>query len=166
MYINRVIGTPTTLVEALPVDILSHDTVEAKLMQPGIAYEVRGPEPVVHQTHDFQQGAAARKQTYNLRTKCCVLNDIITVSLLVAPLMVPRKVTLFEDVARNPISSFAQSTRWLLGEVRNGCYHDGPYKAPKGTPVAEQGVSVQEIGTFLCGYFPWLSSDIDQIAGP
>mmetsp|Transcript_14483 Transcript_14483/g.32481 ORF Transcript_14483/g.32481 Transcript_14483/m.32481 type:complete len:409 (-) Transcript_14483:66-1292(-) len=80
MYINRVIGTPTTLVEALPVDILSHDTVEAKLMQPGIAYEV----------------------------------------------------TLFEDVARNPISSFAQSTRWLLGEVRNGCYHDGPYKAAVG----------------------------------
>mmetsp|Transcript_52932 Transcript_52932/g.123928 ORF Transcript_52932/g.123928 Transcript_52932/m.123928 type:complete len:1188 (-) Transcript_52932:60-3623(-) len=80
MYINRVIGTPTTLVEALPVDILSHDTVEAKLMQPGIAYEV----------------------------------------------------TLYEDVARNPISAFAQSTRWLLGEVRNGCYHDGPYKAAVG----------------------------------
>mmetsp|Transcript_35944 Transcript_35944/g.84168 ORF Transcript_35944/g.84168 Transcript_35944/m.84168 type:complete len:1170 (+) Transcript_35944:62-3571(+) len=77
MYINRVIGTPTTLVEALPIDILSHDTVEAKLMQPGIAYEV----------------------------------------------------TLYEDVARNPISAFAQSTRWLLGEVRNGCYHDGPYKS-------------------------------------
>merc|ERR1712232_1336942 len=38
-------------------------------------------------------------------------------------------VTLYEDIARNPISGLAQSTRWMLGEVRNGTYHDGIYKA-------------------------------------
>eukprot|EP00811_Abedinium_folium_P001093 NODE_109_length_3629_cov_7.384923.p1 GENE.NODE_109_length_3629_cov_7.384923~~NODE_109_length_3629_cov_7.384923.p1 ORF type:complete len:1157 (+),score=349.21 NODE_109_length_3629_cov_7.384923:68-3538(+) len=76
MYIDRVIGKPNQPLEALPIEILSHDTVEAKLMQPCIAYQV----------------------------------------------------TLFEDVARNPISGLAQSTRWLFGEVRNTCYHDGPYK--------------------------------------
>jgi len=76
MYIERIIGTPGNVLEALPVDILSHDTVEAKLLQPAIAPEV----------------------------------------------------TLYEAVARNPISGMAQSTRWLFGEVRNGCYHDGGYK--------------------------------------
>jgi hypothetical protein len=64
------------LCEALPIEILSHDTVEAKLLHPCVAYEV----------------------------------------------------VLFEDVARNPISGLAQSTRWMLGEVRNACYLDGPYK--------------------------------------
>ncbi|CAJ1348510.1 unnamed protein product [Effrenium voratum] len=77
MYISRLIGAPGNLVEALPVDILSHDTVEAKLLQPAV--------------------------------------DI--------------NVTLYEDVARNPISALSQSTRWMLGEVRNACYHpDGSYK--------------------------------------
>jgi len=76
MYINRVIGTPEHLCEALPIEILSHDTVEAKLMHPCVATEV----------------------------------------------------VLFEDVARNPVSALSQSTRWLLGEVRNSCYTDGPYK--------------------------------------
>mmetsp|Transcript_37997 Transcript_37997/g.88793 ORF Transcript_37997/g.88793 Transcript_37997/m.88793 type:complete len:1125 (+) Transcript_37997:104-3478(+) len=76
MYINRVIGIPSHVVEALPFEILSHDTVEAKLLQPALAHEV----------------------------------------------------TLYEDVACNPISAFAQSTRWLLGEVRNSCFHDGFYK--------------------------------------
>lgn len=77
MYISRLIGMPGSPVEALPVDILSHDTVEAKLLQPAIA----------------------------------------------------SGVTLYEDVARNPISALSQSTRWMLGEVRNGCYHsDGAYR--------------------------------------
>jgi hypothetical protein len=77
MYISRMIGMPGSPVEALPVDILSHDTVEAKLLQPAIA----------------------------------------------------AGVTLYEDVARNPISALSQSTRWMLGEVRNGCYHsDGAYR--------------------------------------
>jgi len=76
MYMTRLIGKPGNVIEALPIDILSHDTVEAKLLQPGIAIEV----------------------------------------------------TLYEDVARNPISAMSQSTRWMLGEVRNGCYHsDGTY---------------------------------------
>eukprot|EP00441_Pelagodinium_beii_P045563 CAMPEP_0197624120 /NCGR_PEP_ID=MMETSP1338-20131121/3896_1 /TAXON_ID=43686 ORGANISM="Pelagodinium beii, Strain RCC1491" /NCGR_SAMPLE_ID=MMETSP1338 /ASSEMBLY_ACC=CAM_ASM_000754 /LENGTH=1112 /DNA_ID=CAMNT_0043194219 /DNA_START=135 /DNA_END=3470 /DNA_ORIENTATION=+ len=78
LYIPRLIGKPGSVVEALPIDILSHDTVEAKLLQPGIAIDV----------------------------------------------------TLYEDVARNPISGMSQSTRWMLGEVRNGCYHtDGTYTA-------------------------------------
>merc|ERR1719284_912161 len=73
---TRLIGKPGNVIEALPIDILSHDTVEAKLLQPCIAIEV----------------------------------------------------TLYEDVARNPISAMSQSTRWMLGEVRNGCYHsDGTY---------------------------------------
>ncbi|CAE7227603.1 FKBP65 [Symbiodinium sp. KB8] len=77
MYISRLIGMPGRLVEALPIDILSHDTVEAKLLQPAV--------------------------------------DI--------------GVTLYEDVARNPISALSQSTRWMLGEVRNACYHpDGSYR--------------------------------------
>jgi len=77
MYISRLIGMPGDLVEALPVDILSHDTVEAKLLQPAVQ----------------------------------------------------SSVTLYEDVARNPISAMSQSTRWMLGEVRNGCYHpDGTYR--------------------------------------
>jgi len=76
LYIPRLIGKPGSVIEALPIDILSHDTVEAKLLQPGIAIDV----------------------------------------------------TLYEDVARNPISGMSQSTRWTLGEVRNGCYHtDGTY---------------------------------------
>eukprot|EP00930_Biecheleria_cincta_P034471 TRINITY_DN23825_c0_g1_i1.p1 TRINITY_DN23825_c0_g1~~TRINITY_DN23825_c0_g1_i1.p1 ORF type:complete len:1136 (-),score=191.46 TRINITY_DN23825_c0_g1_i1:236-3196(-) len=76
LYMTRLIGKPGQVIEALPIDILSHDTVEAKLLQPGIAIDV----------------------------------------------------TLYEDVARNPISSMSQSTRWMLGEVRNGCYHsDGTY---------------------------------------
>merc|ERR1712070_556955 len=76
LYIPRLIGKAGSVVEALPIDILSHDTVEAKLLQPGIAIDV----------------------------------------------------TLYEDVARNPISGMSQSTRWMLGEVRNGCYHaDGFY---------------------------------------
>eukprot|EP00928_Gymnodinium_smaydae_P019825 TRINITY_DN17635_c0_g2_i1.p1 TRINITY_DN17635_c0_g2~~TRINITY_DN17635_c0_g2_i1.p1 ORF type:complete len:1148 (-),score=208.64 TRINITY_DN17635_c0_g2_i1:45-3488(-) len=77
MYIERVIGVPGNVLEALPIDILSHDTVEAKLLQPGIALDV----------------------------------------------------TLYEDIARNPISGLAQSTRWMLGEVRNLTYHDGAFKA-------------------------------------
>ncbi|CAE7292180.1 FKBP65 [Symbiodinium natans] len=77
MYISRLVGMPGRLVEALPVDILSHDTVEAKLLQPAV--------------------------------------DV--------------GVTLYEDVARNPISALSQSTRWMLGEVRNACYHpDGSYR--------------------------------------
>merc|ERR1719379_1771193 len=76
MYIERVIGAPGKPVEALPIDILSHDTVEAKLLQPAIATDV----------------------------------------------------TLYEDIARNPISGLAQSTRWMLGEVRNGGYHAGLYQ--------------------------------------
>eukprot|EP00929_Paragymnodinium_shiwhaense_P067525 TRINITY_DN33977_c0_g1_i1.p1 TRINITY_DN33977_c0_g1~~TRINITY_DN33977_c0_g1_i1.p1 ORF type:complete len:1124 (-),score=179.86 TRINITY_DN33977_c0_g1_i1:84-3455(-) len=75
MYLERAIGVPGQVLEALPVDILSHDTVEAKLLHPGVAHEV----------------------------------------------------TLYEDVARNPISGLSQSTRWMLGEVRNATYHDGAY---------------------------------------
>ena len=70
MYITRLIGRPGRVMEALPIDILSHDTVEAKLLQPAIDADV----------------------------------------------------TLYEDVARNPISAMSQSTRWMLGEVRNCCY--------------------------------------------
>lgn len=77
-YISRLIGTPGNLIEALPVDILSHDTVEAKLLQPAVA----------------------------------------------------SGVTLYEDVARNPISQLSQSTRWMLGEVRNGCYHSDGFYTP------------------------------------
>eukprot|EP00971_Amphidinium_carterae_P194376 3856909-Amphidinium_carterae.1 len=33
------------------------------------------------------------------------------------------EVTLYEDVARNPISAFAQSTRWLLGEAFSQVLH-------------------------------------------
>lgn len=40
MYISRLIGMPGQLVEALPVDILSHDTVEAKLLQPAVNVNV------------------------------------------------------------------------------------------------------------------------------
>jgi len=77
MYISRLIGMPGEPIEALPVDILSHDTVEAKLLQPAVA----------------------------------------------------TSVTLYEDVARNPISALSQSTRWMFGEVRNSCYaHDGSYR--------------------------------------
>lgn len=77
MYISRLIGMPGQLVEALPVDILSHDTVEAKLLQPAVNVNV----------------------------------------------------TLYEDVARNPISALSQSTRWMFGEVKNACYHpDGSYR--------------------------------------
>jgi len=77
MYISRLIGMPGELVEALPVDILSHDTVEAKLLQPAVNVNV----------------------------------------------------TLYEDVARNPISALSQSTRWMFGEVKNACYHpDGSYR--------------------------------------
>mmetsp|Transcript_72456 Transcript_72456/g.169717 ORF Transcript_72456/g.169717 Transcript_72456/m.169717 type:complete len:1103 (-) Transcript_72456:61-3369(-) len=71
LYIPRLIGWPGSVIEALPIDILSHDTVEAKLLQPAIDVDV----------------------------------------------------TLYEDVARNPISAFSQSTRWMLGEVRNCSYH-------------------------------------------
>jgi len=82
MYISRVIGMPGSLIEALPIDILSHDTVEAKLLQPAVASDV----------------------------------------------------CLYEEVARNPISALSQSTRWCLGEVRNGCYHaDGAYTSLIGT---------------------------------
>ena len=70
LYITRLIGRPGSVMEALPIDILSHDTVEAKLLQPAIDADV----------------------------------------------------TLYEDVARNPISAMSQSTRWMLGEVRNCCY--------------------------------------------
>ena len=73
MYLNRIVGTPSFPVEALPIEILSHDTTEAQLMHPALAHEA----------------------------------------------------TLNEDVARNPISAFAQSTRWLLGEVKNSSFHDG-----------------------------------------
>ncbi|CAK9089493.1 Peptidylprolyl isomerase [Durusdinium trenchii] len=77
MYISRLIGSPGRLVEALPIDILSHDTVEAKLLQPAVNVNV----------------------------------------------------TLYEDVARNPISALSQSTRWMFGEVKNACYHpDGSYR--------------------------------------
>merc|ERR1711998_164800 len=40
MYIERIIGAPGQLLEALPIDILSHDTVEAKLLQPAINLDV------------------------------------------------------------------------------------------------------------------------------
>lgn len=84
LYITRLIGRPGSVMEALPIDILSHDTVEAKLLQPAIDADV----------------------------------------------------TLYEDVARNPISAMSQSTRWMLGEVRNCCYEkSGIY-----TPVV-QGLS-------------------------
>jgi hypothetical protein len=91
MYISRLIGRPGSVIEALPIDILSHDTVEAKLLQPAIASDV----------------------------------------------------TLYEDVARNPISALSQSTRWMLGEVRNGCYHaDGTY-----APLVEVATQVYSILT-------------------
>eukprot|EP00927_Polykrikos_kofoidii_P011821 TRINITY_DN15053_c0_g1_i1.p1 TRINITY_DN15053_c0_g1~~TRINITY_DN15053_c0_g1_i1.p1 ORF type:complete len:1197 (-),score=178.02 TRINITY_DN15053_c0_g1_i1:19-3090(-) len=76
MYLERLIGTPNRPVEALPIDILSHDTVEAKLLKPAVVLEV----------------------------------------------------TLYEDVARNPISGLAQSTRWMLGEIRNASYGDSAYQ--------------------------------------
>eukprot|EP00913_Durusdinium_trenchii_P009937 g9326.t1 len=41
MYISRLIGSPGRLVEALPIDILSHDTVEAKLLQPAVNVNVK-----------------------------------------------------------------------------------------------------------------------------
>ncbi|CAJ1370608.1 unnamed protein product [Effrenium voratum] len=91
LYIPRLIGRPGSVMEALPIDILSHDTVEAKLLQPAIASDV----------------------------------------------------TLYEDVARNPISAMSQSTRWMLGEVRNCCYHSsGIY-----TPVVQVLSSVYSLCT-------------------
>lgn len=78
LYITRLIGRPGSVMEALPIDILSHDTVEAKLLQPAIDADV----------------------------------------------------TLYEDVARNPISAMSQSTRWMLGEVRNSCYEKSGIYTP------------------------------------
>ncbi|CAE8619086.1 unnamed protein product, partial [Polarella glacialis] len=48
-YISRLIGKPGSVIEALPIDILSHDTVEAKLLQPGIAGDVTLYEVSVNQ---------------------------------------------------------------------------------------------------------------------
>ncbi|CAE7335536.1 unnamed protein product, partial [Symbiodinium pilosum] len=91
LYIPRLIGRPGSVIEALPIDILSHDTVEAKLLQPAIDVDV----------------------------------------------------TLYEDVARNPISAMSQSTRWMLGEVRNCCYHaSGIY-----TPMVEVLSMIHSLAT-------------------
>lgn len=64
-------------VEALPIDILSHDTYEAKLLRP-----------------------------------CYV-----------------KEVCLREEPASNQISALVQSTRWMLGEVRNACYPEGMWRS-------------------------------------
>ncbi|CAE7555483.1 unnamed protein product [Symbiodinium natans] len=91
LYIPRLIGRPGSVIEALPIDILSHDTVEAKLLQPAIDVDV----------------------------------------------------TLYEDVARNPISAMSQSTRWMLGEVRNCCYHaSGIY-----TPMVKVLAAIHSLAT-------------------
>jgi len=62
--------------EALPVDIMSHDTFEAKLLRPAFVAQV----------------------------------------------------ALREEPARNAISAFPQSTRWMTGEVRNASYAPGLFK--------------------------------------
>lgn len=91
LYIPRLIGRPGSVIEALPIDILSHDTVEANLLQPAIDVDV----------------------------------------------------TLYEDVARNPISAMSQSTRWMLGEVRNCSYHaSGIY-----TPMVKVLAAVHSLAT-------------------
>jgi len=62
--------------EALPVDIMSHDTFEAKILRP------------------------------------CYIPD----------------VALLEEPAKNAISSFPQTTRWMVGEVRNASYPPGLFR--------------------------------------
>merc|ERR1719247_2955171 len=85
MMINSVIGRRPEpeadgsyrALEALPVDIMSHDTFEAKILRPCFIPAVR----------------------------------------------------LREEPAKNAISAFPQTTRWLTGEVRNATYAPGGFKA-------------------------------------
>jgi hypothetical protein len=62
--------------EALPIDIMSHDTFEAKILKP------------------------------------CFIPD----------------VRLREEPAKNALSSFPQTTRWMVGEVRNASYPPGLFR--------------------------------------
>jgi hypothetical protein len=64
-------------IEALPVDIMSHDTFEAKILKP------------------------------------CFVPD----------------VKLREEPAKNAISAFPQTTRWMTGEVRNASYPPGLFRS-------------------------------------
>lgn len=70
----------------------SQDTVEAKLLQPAIDADVTLYEDV------------ARTARYIAKNK------------------VLRQISKKKTSARNPISAMSQSTRWMLGEVRNCCY--------------------------------------------
>jgi hypothetical protein len=84
MMIKSVIGVrPVKLedgtyqaLEALPVDIMSHDTFEAKILKP------------------------------------CFVSEVI----------------LREEPAKNALSSFPQTTRWMVGEVRNASYPPGLFR--------------------------------------
>jgi hypothetical protein len=62
--------------EALPVDIMSHDTFEAKICKP------------------------------------CFVSEVL----------------LREEPAKNALSSFPQTTRWMVGEVRNASYPPGLFR--------------------------------------
>jgi hypothetical protein len=93
--------------EALPIDIMSHDTFEAKILKP------------------------------------CFIPD----------------VRLREEPAKNALSSFPQTTRWMVGEVRNASYPPGLFRigimvsqkfygmfssaAPKLPPLRQHDIPVQ-----------------------
>jgi hypothetical protein len=84
MMIKSVIGTRPAkqadgtyqALEALPVDIMSHDTFEAKILKP------------------------------------CFVSEVM----------------LREEPAKNALSSFPQTTRWMVGEVRNASYPPGLFR--------------------------------------
>jgi hypothetical protein len=70
--------------EALPVDIMSHDTFEAKILKP------------------------------------CFVSEVL----------------LREEPAKNALSSFPQTTRWMVGEVRNASYPPGLFRV--GITIAQR----------------------------
>lgn len=70
MYISRLIGMPGQLVEALPVDILSHDTVEAKLLQPTVNVNVTLYEEMLNFVFFF--GGWGGTKMANPTWRCCL----------------------------------------------------------------------------------------------
>ena len=48
--------------------------------------------------------------------------DVARTARYIAKNKVLRQISKKKTSARNPISAMSQSTRWMLGEVRNCCY--------------------------------------------
>ena len=57
MYIDRIIGTPDKPIEALPVDIMSHDTIEALYLNPAWVHTIKFIEnPARNSITEYVQG--------------------------------------------------------------------------------------------------------------